>query len=91
MASKRSRSAARSERRAEPSKRVARFAARLARELGQPPKGNVDQLEAMLTDRSRMKAAQLVCGFIGLVQGGRYDRDRLQRIPLTGADFPPMG
>lgn len=88
MASRKSRSSARSAPRAERDP-VARYAARLDALLDQPPSGAVGTLEAAMTDERLVQVSSIVQQFAEDVRGNPRG-DRQERMVVRGALLPPL-
>lgn len=88
MASRKSRSSARSVPRAERD-RVARYAARLDALLDQAPSGAVGALEAAMADERLVRVSSIVQKFADDVRGGPRG-DRQERMVVPGAFMPPL-
>ena len=92
MASKKSRSSARSAPRADAADPVARYAARLDRLLAQPATGEAEALEAAMGDERLVRVSGIVQQFAEDVRGQpRGDRqERQERMVVHGALLPPL-
>ncbi len=88
MASRKSRSSARSGPRAERDP-VARYAARLDALLDQPPSGEAEALEAAMADERLVRVSSIVQKFAEDVRGGPRG-DRQERMVVPGALMPPL-
>lgn len=87
--SRKSTSGARSAPRAD-GKRVARYAARLDRELACEPPNAAGVLEAALARETLLRVGQVMGEFAAMVAGARSHREREQRLVLPGATLPPL-
>lgn len=91
MASRKSASGARSGPRADDSRRVARFGARLAAVLSSAPVDNVGELEAAMCSARLKHVGEAIRDFAVEVSAQQRRGERSERLLLTGADFPPLG